>query len=94
MVNKGLSIDDLKPIDRETLIAAMKYLKDSYRNPGLDDISGRFQITTAKTEKLLNDGIEMGFIKIEIKRGILYGTECSKFSLTEKGRDFLNQNQS
>jgi len=92
------SISDLPPIDRATLIAAMKYLEDPLWKPSLKELSNRYQITKSKTEMLLNFGINLGFIEIEMEnnnyRGSYNAKEYKRFSLTEEGKNFLDQNQS
>jgi len=95
MIIQKRTINHLLPIDRATLIAAMKYLMNSQQDKSLEDISNRYQITKTKTEKLLNFGIELDFIEIEVKvSSFVNNIEYRRFSLTEEGSNFLNRNQS
>lgn len=92
------SIYDLSPIDRATLIAAMKYLIYVPWDPTIEELSDRYQMTKAKTEKLLNFGMNLDFIEIKMDNcddlKLSGAKEYRRFLLTEEGKNFLDQNLS
>jgi len=89
----------LTPIGKVTLFAIFKHLKDApMGKPDISALSNRYGITKSKTEKLLNFGIDLGFIEIEMDNREypkLYGAkEYRRFSLTAQGKNYLDRNPS
>lgn len=94
---KTLSIEDFTPINKSLIISICKYLKEIGGKVSLREVKEMFHLTNSKTEKLINEGIQLGIISFEIEGGYFYrGQYCviNYVSITDTGEKLLEDNQS
>jgi len=87
MKKKNITIDHLSPIDKILLIEIMSHLDDPpIAYISIEDLSKYYEMPLPETKKLIETGMELGFIDYKITGG--YEGIYKSVSLTTNGYDF------